>query len=294
MNDIQFTNLTKEQIRDIPLIKRIQSSDVVLKIKSKKIKFGSVVRLKSQSELGDKYKAKVKSLIGTGHRFVIGPTFDKNSVVVPIILLSTSSFANQEHEKGWKFTGNYGEYGNGKDVYVDCTHIYLIHKNCISSFEYQLEPMDIHYLQDMLMVHGNTSEIDVGIYNSIVQSKLNDYKYLFHSVSILDKGALEEDAPEKLQKEYLEEEAMTIIDKLPAEELAVLTKDILSDMCTNTSNEIEALLRDYVMYFKEKYKDIDEATAYRLLLYALTRFELQGTTSDELYDVIKSMKRNYI
>lgn len=134
----------------------------VIKIKKMKLKLGTAVFLKEN----ENYDPRLRSLVKGKHRFVIIAHAGKKSPCVAVGLLSTSKYMNEELEFGIKLMGDYGEYGNGKDVYMDSNNIWLIRTDSIEKVAYQLAD------QDVVRVTSNflSSRINVTVRPSIKDS----------------------------------------------------------------------------------------------------------------------------
>ena len=165
------------------IVKRMQNSEIAMKLKSKKIKFGTVVFLKNQTEIRDNYDNRLLKLVNARHRFVVGPNFGKRCQCVPVYLLSTSEFSNVVNRKGRLLTGNYGKFGNGKDVYVDLEKVWLIKKDNIKEIAYNLSKSDICLLIQTILdstLAKNNLKAGVKTESSIFKNEFNDYAYMYN------------------------------------------------------------------------------------------------------------------
>lgn len=164
------------------IVKRMQNSEIAMKLKGKKIKFGTVVFLKNQIDIKDKYDNRLLKLVNARHRFVVGPNFGKRCQCVPVYLLSTSEFSNVDNKKGRLLTGNYGKFGNGKSVYVDLEKVWLIKKDNIKEIAYNLLENDICLLiQNILDSTLSKNNLKAGIKteSSIFKNEFSDYAHMY-------------------------------------------------------------------------------------------------------------------
>lgn len=116
----------------------------IVKVGKMKIKLGTAIFLKPQKDISKQYEPVLRRLIQENHRFVVVAHAGPKSQCIAVCLLSTSKYMNEEQRHGIKLEGNYKEYGNGKDVYMDCNDIWIIKTNCIDKIAYNLDKDDVH------------------------------------------------------------------------------------------------------------------------------------------------------
>lgn len=154
----------------------------LIKIKDKQIKLGSVVFLKNQEDINEEYNKELNDLISTHHRFAIGVYFGPKSNAVAVHLLSTSDFVNETNSCGCKLLGDYGNYGNGKSVYLDLQTAYVIKKSCILNYQYDLIKQDKCLLEDNIFTAMGKQTIFIkGLYKSgVIDREFDNYEALNH------------------------------------------------------------------------------------------------------------------
>lgn len=141
------------------------------------VTLGSVVYLKNQENISSIYDSRLKSLIDSSHRFAIMDKLDINDFkrllppsdiikkdnTIPICLLSTSKYLNEDKQLGIKLNGDYSKFGNGKSVYMDITNIFIIKPSCIKEVSYHLSPLDSKSLEIINLVGVSNFKIYKGL-----------------------------------------------------------------------------------------------------------------------------------
>lgn len=263
-------------------IRSIYSKDSrkpIMKIGRNSIQFGSVVKLKKQNEISNKYAPKLARLIADDHRFVVSIYFKFNQPIISVRLLSTSDFMNQTKQLGLRLETDYGKYGNGKQVYVDQQKLWVIKKNCIKSFEYELSDTDKLWL---------------------FESQFSSYDYHPEPVKgILDSGALDLAFEEFLNlKEMHFSENEEIEKDLP--ELAKtyadwLTYDLIKERfktwerTSENAEEYDYLAR-WIIYADLKFDNIEEKREY---ISNLVKNGIKDCSKDFLKKELRNDLRGY-
>lgn len=262
-------------------LKRLQhklSTKPILKINNNSIVFGSVVKLINQEDYTNTYDKQLKKLIDAGHRFVVGPNFGPKANGVPIHLLSTSIKANVKYKNGCKLYGNYTDHDYV--VFLDLNNVWIIKKNCIKSFEYNLINDDkLTLLYSIYDKNFSLSNYKLGVIDSgILQSDFEDYKKL-RDLTILsanDELRLQED--KRISKYWLKCNLT----------YTKIEKDVLlenKDCCLGLDLE------------KKLYKEIN--TQYKTLkerenaLKEFCDYFVDNMTEKELLQFSDSVKRGY-
>lgn len=152
----------------------------IIKLKNKGIKLGSVVFLKNQDDINEEYDSELKELINTHHRFAIGVYFGPKYNALAVHLLSTSEYVNEINRCGCKLRGDYSDYGNGKQVYLDLQKAFVIKKSCIANYEYDLITVDANLLEDNMFTSNGVQTIYVkGMFGSgVIDMEFDNYNSL--------------------------------------------------------------------------------------------------------------------
>lgn len=141
---------------------------------SKPVYIGAAVYLKPDNEIKGQYNWQLRSLIDRNHRFLIMAYPYPKMGTVLIVLLSTSSYLNEEKRQGIKLLG---KYHDNKSVYMDAQNAWVVPSECIKSVEYNLSKEDtIHCIGKFISARFKTKLIRGVENNEIVDKHIERYR----------------------------------------------------------------------------------------------------------------------
>lgn len=253
----------------------------IVKVNKMKIKNGTVIFLKSEDEITRKYDPKLRSLINSGHRFVTLAHSGPKSQCIAIGLLSTSKYLNEKKELGIKLSGNYKEYGNGKDVYMDSVNnLWLIRTNCIKEIAYNLEEIDIGRVLDDHLYY-NSANLKIGIKeDGIINMNFPEFDFYFKNCKVSD-----EKRQKEVNVEFLEDNLIKILNSSD-KELECYYNDFISDkeMVINGSS-----IPDFVEEFREE-ENLSKIEMARIILLQQLK-SLRSSDGEKLAELVMEQNR---